>query len=127
MKNIIFILLASVSLLACKKDSSENDKPAVLTLEKVGQTLGDPSVYADISYSNLKCASSPETGVVWATKSSPTISDHKVPNFYICPSAGASGNIELKGVSQKTLIYARAYSLTPDGVMYSNELSYTTK
>lgn len=127
MKKILLLLFLTTSFfLGCEKDEGE-EEVSYIKLLGVKQNSGDPSVYVDLSYGNIPCATSPESGVVWATTTNPTTASNKVVFVTKCYS-NSGGNVKISGIPSKTKVYIRGYSLTSGsaGILYSEELNITT-
>lgn len=127
-KLLTALLFVALSFTGCEKDDDDQNTPYI-TLTNLKQDSGDPAVYVNLSYGYIKChTNTPEAGVVWATSTNPTITNNKVISVSQCYSQ-TGGNVKLSGVPAKTLIYIRGYSLTSEspGVMYSSEMTITTK
>ena len=63
-----------------------------------------------------------ERGFVWATTTSPDVTDNKVE------VAGTTGeySVKLTALPPETLIYLRTYAINSEGTSYGNEVSFTT-
>lgn len=127
MKKILLILFLVTSIISGCEKEEEDEKIPYINLLGVKQNSGDPAVYADLSYGNVPCATSAESGVAWATTNNPTTSSNKVIFVTQCYS-NSGGNVKITGIPSKTKVYLRGYSLTSGsaGVLYSPELSITT-
>jgi hypothetical protein len=64
-----------------------------------------------------------ECGVCYSLKSNPTVNDMKK----ISKSVDLNQQIELDPLNPETTYYVRAYVKDPSGLLYGNELSFTTK
>lgn len=125
MKKIFLLLFLATSIFTGCDEENPDIEEAYIKLLNVKQNSGDPAVYADLSYGNIKCATSPESGVVWSVTPNPTTSSNKVVFATQCYS-NSGGNVKLSNVPAKTKIYIKGYTLTSVATLYSQETSITT-
>lgn len=66
-----------------------------------------------------------ERGICYSTTENPTVDDNKV--VYTGEDQKAAFSVTLKGLDYATTYYARAYGIGANGVVYGEQLSFTTK
>lgn len=93
--------------------------PMVVTSNIVSITPNTASVNARL----LSSQPVKERGVCWSTASQPTISSYKLSD-----EVGSENYaLQLTALKPATLYYVRAYALVESGVIYGNQISFTTK
>ena len=124
MKNILstqLLVLLILSLISCKKESSE---PKLATLT-TGEVYSFGSYIAFTSGEILSDAGEVITakGVVWSTSTNPTI----LLSTKTSDGEGIGGfGSELTGLNPNTTYYVRAYATNKAGTAYGNEVTFKT-
>ncbi len=126
-RNKIYKLLAmfvvlSTTWVACTEDMSEVRLDADLTTT---QSMNLTSSSAEVEgYIVAQGNGITEKGVCYSLLEMPTISDEK--EIYTGDHDGATFTVTLTGLDYATKYYARAYAMTGGGVIYGEEMSFTT-
>ncbi len=127
-RNRIYKLLAmfvvlSTTWFACTEDMSEVRLDADLaTTQSMNVTFNSAVVEGYIVAQGNGIT---EKGVCYALTQMPTITDDKV--VYTGDHDGATFTVTLTGLDYARKYYARAYAMTDGGVIYGEEMTFTTR
>lgn len=119
-KYLLTVALILPLLIAGCQDDEGNDLPLVVTIKVDNVTTTGARALS--SYSYVKCTATPERGIVWSTSPEPTIQGGKTS----ISECNGGGDFTMTGLTPKTKYYTRAYIVSETGVLYGNELSFTT-
>lgn len=98
-----------------------SDLPVVETVSLTDITKTSANVLSEVTYEGTNNIT--EQGIVWNTTGSPTTTDNKRASS----STGiGTYSLSMTGLSENTTYYVRSYAINASGVVYGNELSFTT-
>lgn len=123
LKNALLLATPLILAIGCK-----DKKPADDGLPKISNTkVAAPNhTKASVSYDITDAGSSAitETGVVYSTSASPTISDTKI---VASGSAVGTYTVGLSGLTTNTKYYVKAFATNAKGTAYGAEINFTTQ
>lgn len=119
----ILLLFASLALLSCSSDESENNPtlPVLTTTNASNITLIGASSGGNITSDGG--ADIITRGVVWSTIQSPTIA---LSTKTVDGTGTGSFTSSISGLTPNTTYYVRAYATNSVGTSYGNEINFTT-
>ncbi|WP_042203703.1 S-layer homology domain-containing protein [Paenibacillus camerounensis] len=114
------------------KDGAQSGRLTVLKYGPIGKLsvetlpaaqITETSASVSASLHNAAAASITERGIVYSTAAAPAVGSGT--------TAASSGNageyqLQLSGLQPATLYYARGYIVTSNGIVYGNEITFTT-
>lgn len=107
----------------------ENDSVLIIRVKALPTVI--TSDVSDITFTTATCGGEitddggeeiETRGICWSTTPSPDISSSKSENG----SGLGSFTSDIKGLTEGTIYYVRAYAITSVGIAYGNEISFTT-
>lgn len=116
------LVVLATTWVACTEDMSEVRLDADLTTTQSMDLTSSTAVVEGFIVAQGNGIT--EKGVCYALTEMPTISDDKV--IYTGDEKGATFTVTLTGLDYATKYYARAYAMTAGGVIYGEEMSFTT-
>jgi len=116
----LIVMLSVLSASGCKK--TDYIKPDVSTVDVSIITPVSATCRAIVITNGTSVIS--EKGICWNNEQSASVSDFKTTEIKAEDVKNFSGNIT--GLLSNTTYYVRAYAVSPAGVTYGNELSFTT-
>ena len=119
MKNLLLILIFTVTLFSCSNEESCEQYPT-LTTDEVNN-LSDTSATISGKIIAPTCDETVTSqGFVYGEENLPTVEDSKIVK------SGSSISASLSNLKQNTTYYIRTYFENPTGIYYGNEVTFTT-
>lgn len=119
MKNLVLILIFTVTLFSCSNEESCEQYPT-LTTDEVNN-LSDTSATISGKIIAPTCDETVTSqGFVYGEENLPTVEDSKIVK------SGSSISASLSNLKQNTTYYIRTFFENPAGVFYGNEVIFTT-
>jgi len=119
-KQFYNLLSALAILLFAAGCNTMQVSPSLTTITATNVTLTSATTGGSIK--NDAGVSVTSEGVCWSTSPSPTINDNKVAGVTVTADFSST----ITGLSSNTKYYVRAFISNSDGVIYGNEVSFTT-
>ena len=118
---VLTLLILPFLFVACEKSETNDAKVRTLNISQVGKT----SCRVTANFINVICPEQPQRGVCWSTTQAPTILDEKVSTA----ACNGGETFDLTNLTSKTKYFVRAYCLSTNGtgIIYGNEISFTTQ
>ncbi len=108
---------------SCTKKMSEKKLDAILATSKVEAVKSDSATV--VGYIVAAGDGFSEKGVCYNTDKIPTVDNNKV--VYSGDDTKSTFNVVIPGLNYATVYYARAYAINSGGVVYGEEVTFTTK
>lgn len=118
---MMFLVLTSFLIASCNKDTEEPKIVITVTTASISQ-ITQTSAKSGGSISITGDAVIDGKGICWSITQNPTITDSKTADG----TGGSSYTSSLTGLTPSTTYYVRAYATYSEGVIYGNELTFTT-
>ncbi|MGQ1889037.1 SusF/SusE family outer membrane protein [Thermophagus sp. OGC60D27] len=120
--SLFVVLLMTIIGSSCTEDMSEvRLDPAIETTQSMGISSDSAVIEGFVLTEGTGFT---ERGVCYSTTENPTVDDNKVE--YTGDTDKAAFNVTLRGLDYATPYYARAYGIGPNGVVYGEQMSFTT-
>lgn len=118
---MMFLVLTSFLIASCNKDTEEPKIVITVTTASISQ-ITQTSAKSGGSISITGDAVIDGKGICWSITQNPTITDSKTADG----TGGSSYTSSLTGLTPSTTYYVRAYATYSEGIVYGNELTFTT-
>lgn len=121
-RSLVLLVMATVLLAACTKDTADVKLDPTLATTQVISIQSDAATV--VGFVIAEGDGFTEKGVVYNTATAPTTANNK--SAYTGQSTKAAFNVTLNGLAFATKYYARAYATGANGTVYGEEFSFTT-
>jgi uncharacterized protein (TIGR02145 family) len=122
MKNLL--ILVTVLLIGCTKNSTNNDTPPTIPSVMIGGMFGlaDTSVGFSVYIQSDGGSNIISSGVCWSVNSNPTLANNKTSDY----TGSTLVESSINGLTPNTTYHVRAYATNAVGTAYSEQWDVTT-
>ena len=121
---VMLLVLTSFFVVSCEKDNDTDEPKAVITVTTTSiSTITPNSAKSGGNMTVTGNATIDGKGICWSTSSNPTVS---LSTKTADGTGSSSYTSSLTGLTPSTTYYVRAYATYSEGIVYGNELTFTT-